>query len=814
MTNSMIPPNVLKEAIKDIKFNWVGKPVKRKEDLRFLKGKGNFVDDISIPGCLYIAFARSKVAHAIIRSIDVEKARSIPGVKLVLTGTEISKMMKPWPHLIPVPPFYGIAVDKVRYQGEPIAMVVAEDRYVASDAAELIELDYELLEPVTSIEKAIKPSAPLIHEEFKNNIAWHKKYEYGDVEGDFSRSSNSVKGRFYYHRFISSPLEPTSLTAVYDRVTGRLTIYDQNQQAPMYHARYSRVLGLPSNKIRIVVPDLGGGFGNKQSVYPYTALVALASMITGRPAKYTASRTEDLQALMHSPDRLAEAELAYNRDGEIYSFKMKLYDNFGAYLRHPDPQNVTRAFPSILGPYRIKSIQVDAYGVFTNTCPTGPNRGYGQQHAAFVLERLVDKMAYTLGMDVADVRIANMVKPEEMPYTTPLGSVYDGGNYPLAMKNLLEYVDYHALRIKQETLKNKGVVMGIGVAAIVEGGATAFGFARLWGGDPRKVSGYASMAESAFIRILPDGTALVALGTVPQGQGHETVVSQIVADILGISLDDVNVMPGFDSDSHPYSAAGSGTYASRFSQIAVGAVVGAAIKIRQKIIQIAAHHLEANPNDIMLENGIVFVKGQPDNNISIKEIARIAHTKLGDLPPETEGGLEAFYTYYFPYSGPVGDDLKGNLCSSYSFLGGVAVVLLDPETGNVKVDKITIVHDSGRALNPMILDGQIQGAVVNGLAGALFEGFEYDENGNMLTSTYVDYLPISSADTPNFELLSLETYSPFTVLGAKGSGEGGTILLPVLISNAVNDALRLVGRKEIETSRIKPHTIWQLIHKN
>lgn len=798
-------------SARNITYNWIGKPIKRKEDLRFITGKGRFIDDFKFDKCLHVAFSRAKIAHAIIRQIDIEKASKMPGVVKVVTGKEVASLIKPWPHLVPTPPYYGIAVDKIRYQGEPVAMVIAESKYVASDAAEAIEVDYEPLRPVVSIDDALSPDSPQIHDGFPGNVAWKRRYHYGDVEGDFARADRITKGRYYYHRFISAPLEPTALAAFYDRHSGRLTIYDQHQQAPMYHARYSRVLGIPSNRISVRVPDLGGGFGNKQSVYPYSALVALAAILTERPVKFVASRSEDFQALMHSPDRVTEVEAAHKLNGEITSVRMKLYDNFGAYLRHPDPQNVTRAFPSIVGPYKIKSIEIDAIGVFTNTCPTGPNRGYGQQHASFSLERLVDKVAEELGMDPVDLRTVNLIRREQMPYETPLGSVYDDGDYAAALRRALELAGYDELKREREALRKEGRLMGIGVATIVEGGATAFGFARLWGGDPAHVAGYASMAESASIRVLPDGSVTVAMGTVPQGQGHETVAAQIVADVLGITPDDVTVMPGFDSDTHPYSAAGSGTYASRFSQIGVGALVGAALRLREKVLHIAAHRLEANPTDLELKDGKIFVRGVPERFTTFREVARIAHTRLADLPPGSEAGLEAYYTYHFPYSKTVGDDLRGNLCGSYTFLAGVAAVVVDKETGEIQLRRLVVVHDAGTVLNPLILEGQVHGAVVNGLGGALLEGFEYDTDGNLLTSTFADYLPISALEVPDLKVDHLETPSPFTVLGAKGSGEGGTILVPVLIANAVNDALKPLGL-EISSSRLTPFNVWRIIN--
>ncbi|MCS7094463.1 MAG: xanthine dehydrogenase family protein molybdopterin-binding subunit [Thaumarchaeota archaeon] len=805
-----LPPETVHNLSRKITTRWIGSPVKRKEDLRFITGKGLFVDDFRFDNCLYVAFVRGKVAHAKIRHIETDKASRVRGVVKVLTGEEVADLVKPWPHLIPTPPYYGIAVDKIRYQGEPVAMVIAESKYAAWDAAEAIEVYCEGLRPLVTIDEALSLDAPLIHEGFPRNVAWEKKFIYGDVDGDFSRADRVARGRYYYHRFISAPLEPTALAAVYDRHSGHLTIYDQHQQAPMYHARYSRVLGIPSNRIRIRVPDLGGGFGNKQSVYPYSALIGLAALITGRPVKFVASRSEDFQALMHSPDRLAKVEAAYKLNGEVISVRMKIYDNFGAYLRHPEPHNVTRAFPSIVGPYRIKSIEIDATGVFTNTCPTGPNRGYGQQHASFCLERIIDKVAEELGLDPVELRTVNLIRRNQMPYETPVGSVYDDGDYAAALSYALELAEYEQLKREREKMRGNGDLMGLGVATIVEGGATAFGFARLWGGDPAHVAGYASMAESASVRVHPDGSITVAMGTVPQGQGHETSAAQIVADVLGVTPDDVTVIPGFDSDTHPYSAAGSGTYASRFSQIAVGALVGASLRIREKVLHIAAHKLEANPADLEMRDGMIYIRGNQERFTTFREIARIAHTRLADLPPNTEAGLDAYYTYHFPYSKSVGDDLRGNLCGSYAFLAGVAAVVIDKETGAVDLRRLVVVHDSGRALNPMILEGQLHGAVVNGIGGALLEGFEYDQEGNLLTSTFADYLPISATEVPELRFGHMETSSPFTPLGAKGSGEGGTILVPVLIANAINDALKPLG-VEITTSRLTPFNVWRFM---
>ncbi len=787
---------------------YIGKSLKRKEDLRLLTGSGFFNDDVKLPNMLYVVFLRSPYAHAWIKRIDLSRVRRNPKVKAVLTGADIKNLIKPWPHLIKVPPYYGIAVDKVRYVGEPVVALAAETRYDAVDALEDVEVEYEPLNVASSIEKALSDVAPLIHEGFERNIAWHRHYRYGDVDRLFSEADRVFRERFYFHRFASTPLEPTSIVVDYNPSTGEFTIYDQNQQAPMYHARYARVLGVPASKIRIITRDIGGGFGNKIPVYPYTILLALLAKVSGRPVKWMATRREDLTALMHSPDRITEAEVAVKNDGRILAVRFKIFDNFGAYLRHPEPQNVTRAFPSLTGCYTIEAVEVDAYGVFTNTCPTGPNRGYGQQHASFVLERMVDFVARELNIDKAEIRFRNLIQPNQMPYTTPIGSVYDGGDYPAALRKAMELVRYYEVK---RSKKQDGEYLGVGVACIVEGGATNFGFAKLWGLESNTAQGYASAAESAFVKMLPDSSVVVSMGTVPQGQGHETAAAQIVSEILGVDVRMVNVMTGFDSLYHPYSGLGSGTYASRFSQIGVGAVVGAANKLREKILRIAAYRLETRPEDLEIGEGEVYHRENPEHKITIREIARIAHNMAGFLPPGEEAGLEAAHTYHFPYSGAVGDDLRGNLCSSYANLAGAAVVSVDPDTGAVKIRRLAIVHDAGRVINPLIVEGQLHGAALHGLAGALYEAFIYDENGQLLTSSFMDYLAVTALEMPNIELSHMESPSPFTALGSKGCGEGATILLPALIANAVEDALSELGVR-IRESYITPEKIWRLIN--
>lgn len=794
------------EVLEVPKRKWVGREVKRKEDLRLLRGRGNFVYNFNPPEILHAAILRSHYAHARILRIDPNAALALSGVRAVLTGEEVVEMMEPFPHLIPTPSYYPMAVKKARYVGEPIALVAAEDRYLAKDALDLIDAEYAPLRPILDAEKAMESDAPLLHEDFGTNVGWHREFHYGDVDGAFSEADIIVKERFYFHRFASTPIEPWATVASYDSVENRLTIWDQNQQAPMYRARLSRVLRIPEQNIRLITPDIGGGFGNKQTGYGYSALIALVSIKTGRPVKWIADRREDLIGLMHSPDRIAYVEAAAENNGEVLGLKLKIIDNFGAYVRHPEPQNITNPFKIFLGCYRIKNVSIDAYGVMTNKCPTGPNRGYGINHTYFQLERIMDRIAQRLGLDPADIRQRNFVRPEEMPYTTPFGCVYDGGDYPAALSKVLERIGYRELRENQKKLWKERRYLGVGLASIVEPGATNASVAGLWG----STAPYASTDEAATVKVHATGKVTVAMGTVPQGQGHETVAAQIIADELGVPPEDIEVLPGFDTATHPYGG-NSGTYASRFSQVALGALLGAARKIREKMIKIAAHRLDARPGQLDLADGRLFVKDQPDRYVTIREIARSAYHLLALLPPGVEPGLEATYTYMFPYTAPLDSQQRSNFACSYGNSAVAVEVEVDGETGQVKILRYVTVHDCGTILNPMLLKGQIHGAVAHGIGGALYEEFVYGDDGQPLATTFADYLVPSATEIPEVEIEHMVTPSQFTPLGAKGAGEGGSMPAPAVLASAVEDALSPLGVR-INSLPLTPQKIWHLIH--
>lgn len=787
-------------------FKWIGKSLKRKEDYRFLIGKGVFIEDLKIPGMLYAAILRSPYPHAKIKSIDTTKLDRLPGVKEVITGNIFKELTNPFTHLINVPLYYPMAIDKVRYVGEPVVAIAAENPYAARDALEYVEVEYEPLPPIVDALEALKPDAPLIHEKYERNIAWHKEFHYGDIDSAFNNADKVVQRTLVFHRYSSTPLEPYACLAHFNPGTGVLTVWDQNQQVGLYRSRFAKALKIPENLLRHITVDIGGGFGNKVMCYGTSAIIATLSKLTKKPVKWVATRNEDM-IQVQSADRYAEVKMAVKNSGDIIGMKVKIIENIGAWLRHPEPQTITRGFFTFSGAYKMKNIYIDAAAVFTNKAPTVPNRGYGCHPAYFHLERSVDAVADELGLDPAEVRVRNFITPDQMPYETPIGCVYDGGDYHKAFKLVQEMIDYHDFKKRQLELWEKGIYKGAGVILVVEPASTHASVTALWGSPI--YDKYASTSEAASVRVHPTGKVVVALGTVPQGQGHETVVSQLVAEELGISPEEIEVLPGFDSHTHPFGGE-SGTYASRFAVVGVGAIIGAARALRQKILRISAHILESRPEDLEIENGFIYVKDDPSKGVDIKTVTRAAYHQLAILPPDEQPGLEETYTYRFPVSRPADDKLRANYSSTYAYMAGGCIVNVDVETGRVEIEKLVIVHDAGTVLNPLILDGQIHGATFHGFAGAIFEEFPYSEDGHPLSTSFVNYLAPTAYDTPNMEVLHMEHPSPFTVIGSKGSGEGTTILMPPLLALAIEDALRPFKVK-IDKLPLKPEYIWNLL---
>lgn len=775
--------------MKELKFpreEWIGKRVKRKEDPRFLTGTGTFTDDIQIPGMLYAVLVRSPYAHARIKKIDLSKALEVPGVVCALTGEEVAECTSPVPNNLREPyseiEDYCLAVGKARYAGEAIAAIAVENKYLAEDILELVQVDYEALDPVVNPEKAMESESALVHENVPSNVVWQGKYDYGDVDGAFEEADLVVKERLYFHRFTSAPLENTVVIADYDDRWETLTIWS-NTQRPMFNHRFiSHALGFPGEKIRYITPDIGGGFGIKNDIYPYMILVALLAMRAGKPVKWVETRTEHLSASAHGNEVIYDAELAVKKDGTITGLRARAVHDEGAYMRR-EPIGAINFIRHATLAYTFQNLSMDLYCIATNKCPVGPNRSYGKMQQCFLVERLIDLAARRLELDPGEMRLKNFVQPDQMPYESPTGCILDGGDYPGTMKKALEMIDYSKVREEQARLRESGRYIGVGIAVGMDACPVSSSIQRMM--NPKlQMSGD---SEAAWVKIAPDGQIVAAVGTSPQGHGHETVVSQIVADVLGVHPDDVYAVPAFDSSVNP-STPQSGTYASRFAVVGVGAVLGAALKVREKVLQIGAHLLgDVEVEELDLEGGRVFVKESKDQSVSLDDIARTAWVDLANLPDDVEAGLFGHYVYRADFKLPV-DEKRGNFSSTYSYAVTAMVVEVDIETGKIKILRIATVDDAGKRLNPLIVEGQVYGAIGHQLGAALYERLLYDESGQLLTSSFKDYCVPTAADFPKFEVDFVDTPSLATPWGSRGVGEGGGSPL-IVVSSAVSDAL-------------------------
>ena len=775
--------------MKELKFpreEWIGKRVKRKEDPRFLTGTGTFTDDIQIPGMLYAVLVRSPYAHARIKKIDLSKALEVPGVVCALTGEEVAECTSPVPNNLREPyseiEDYCLAVGKARYAGEAIAAIAVENKYLAEDILELVQVDYEALDPVVNPEKAMESESALVHENVPSNVVWQGKYDYGDVDGAFEEADLVVKDRLYFHRFTSAPLENTVVIADYDDRWETLTIWS-NTQRPMFNHRFiSHALGFPGEKIRYITPDIGGGFGIKNDIYPYMILIALLAMRAGKPVKWVETRTEHLSASAHGNEVIYDAELAVKKDGTITGLRARAVHDEGAYMRR-EPIGAINFIRHATVAYTFQNLSMDLYCIATNKCPVGPNRSYGKMQQCFLVERLIDLAARRLELDPGEMRLKNFVQPDQMPYESPTGCILDGGDYPGTMKKALEMIDYSKVREEQARLRESGRYIGVGIAVGMDACPVSSSIQRMM--NPKlQMSGD---SEAAWVKIAPDGQIVAAVGTSPQGHGHETVVSQIVADVLGVHPDDVYAVPAFDSSVNP-STPQSGTYASRFAVVGVGAVLGAALKVREKVLQIGAHLLgDVEVEELELEGGRVSVKESKDQSVSLDDIARTAWVDLANLPDDVEAGLFGHYVYRADFKLPV-DEKRGNFSSTYSYAVTAMVVEVDIETGKIKILRIATVDDAGKRLNPLIVEGQVYGAIGHQLGAALYERLLYDESGQLLTSSFKDYCVPTAADFPKFEVDFVDTPSLATPWGSRGVGEGGGSPL-IVVSSAVSDAL-------------------------
>ncbi|TQL69084.1 xanthine dehydrogenase molybdenum binding subunit apoprotein [Nocardioides albertanoniae] len=772
----------------------------RVEDAALLTGQGRFLDDLDpLPGTLVAAVVRSPHAHARIRSINLDQVRRMPGVAAVIGPEEVLATLKPFPLSVKTPhPYYPTATDKTRFVGEPVVVVVASDRYLAEDAAELVEVEYEPLPVVVRTEDALLPDAPLLHDESASNVATDREFAFGGVESAFADAPHVITRRYSFPRYSSTPMECYVVVADWrdgpggPEITAHANFHGPFSMAPVV----AGALGIPTSSLRLVVPaDIGGSFGIKSAVYPYIALMALASKHAGRPVRWTEDRLEHLVASSAGSDRVMTFEAAVDDDAVISALRVDLVDNVGAYMRPPEPSTLYRCFGNITGAYKIDAVGIRARAVVTNKAPTGLNRGFGGQQLYFGLERLIDDIASERGLDPAEVRRRNLVSADAFPYATPSGGIYDSGDYQRALDLALDNVGYQRLRKEQAVARENGEWMGVGLATVVDPSATNIGYVGLATPvqDRTAKRGKSGSTEHVRVTVDPQGIVSVLLGTVPQGQGHATVARDIVAEHLGLPSDQVRPRVEMDTATTPWTIS-SGSYSSRFSPLLTSALLEATDRIAESIKVAASVLLEVEPERLELADGMVRLIDDHERSIAFRHAAGLIHWDPGSLPDGFSARLyeEAAYTPPQSKAASRTDQINSSLC--YGFVADVVVVRIDRETLTVRIEDLSTVHDAGTILNETLLEGQVHGAITQALGGALFEEVTYSDAGQPTAGTFMDYLCPTSAESV-FPLTSdhLETPSPLTRLGAKGCGEGSSMSLPVAIANAVADALRGEG---------------------
>ena len=772
----------------------MGHSVRRKEDPRFIRGKGNYVDDLKLPGMLHLDIVRSPVAHARIKSIDAEKALAIPGVLAVITGKDLEQYNLAWMPTLMGDTQMVLPVDTVKFDGQEVAAVLATDRYTAADGVSAVDVEYEPLPVVVDPFKALEPDSPIVREdkEEKSNHIWH--WEVGDrdrTDRAFSQSDITVKEDIYIPRIHVSSIETCGCVAQWDSVQEKLTVWMTTQAPHAIRTVLALVaghLGLAEHKIRVISPDIGGGFGGKVPVYPGYVLAIAASFLTGHPVKWVEDRMDNLISASFARDYHISAEVAARQDGTMEALRIKTIADHGYTDAAANPSKFPAGlFHICTGSYDFSDAFVEVDGVYTNKPPGGIayRCSFRVTEAVYAVERMADIVAHDLGIDPAEFRMKNFVKPDAFPYRSALGWEYDSGNYQGALEKAMDLIGYEDLRREQTEKREQGELMGIGISSFTE----------IVGAGPSRhfdILGI-KMFDSADIRIHPTGTATARFGTRSQGQGHETTYAQIIAEELGIPVSDIAVEEG-DTDTAPY---GLGTYASRSTATAGAAGAVAARKIRDKARAIASYLLDVGEEDLEWDPGKFFVRGSPSLSKTIQEIAFAAYT---DHPPGMEAGLEAHSSYDPP-----------NL--TYPFGSYICVVDIDKGTGEVKIRRFVAVDDCGNVINPMIVEGQVHGGLTMGLAPALYEEIVYDENGQNLTSTFMDYLLPTAVETPAWETDMTCTPSPHHPLGAKGIGESATVGAPAAIANAVVDALWHLGVRNIDIP-ITPAKVWQALREN
>jgi carbon-monoxide dehydrogenase large subunit len=767
---------------------WIGKAVRRVEDPRLLRGQGLYVADVRLPGMLHMAVVRSPHAHARVLRVDLAAALSEPGVVAAFKFADLGSNPPPMPMLVPHASLrprmpYPLAADKVRHVGEPVAIVVAESAYAAEDAVERVIVDYEELPVVLDAETALAPGAPLVHEDLDSNLMAEMTQTVGDPDRAFAEADVVLRETFYMARMSGQPMETRGVVAVPERgkLGEHLTVWDSTQSPHTARRVLSSMLGMPQHAIRVIAPDVGGGFGVKNRFYQEEFLVPWLARRLGRPVRWLEDRREDLLTTYQARDQLHELEVAARRDGTLLAVRDRYVTNNGAY----SPFGIVAPFnaaTTLVSQYRHPNLHVEMRVAYTNKTPAAPYRAAGRPPAVLAIERGMDLVARELGIDRFDVRERNVIQPHEFPYQAGLidrdGTpyVYDSGNYPEGLRRAREMVDVAAFREQQTGARRAGRYIGLGIGSYVEStGRGPF--------------------EGATIRVEPSGKVIVATGAAPQGQSHETTLAQVCAERLGVPLEDVTIITG-DTDA---IALGVGTYASRSAVTAGNAVSGAATLVKEKALKVAAHLLEVSPGDLELNRGVFTVRGAPERQVTLARVAQVVTSPppAYTFPEGLEPGLEATH-YFHPEA------------NTYASGVHVAVVEVDVETGQVWVLRYAAVHDCGTVINPLVVDGQVIGGVAQGLGNALYEEMVYDASGQPLTTTYMDYLLPTAMEVPPVELAHVVTKTPLNPEGIKGAGEGGTMPGPAVIASAIDDALAPFGVK-VTRMPLSPAQVRELV---
>ncbi|MER5903224.1 aerobic carbon-monoxide dehydrogenase large subunit [Streptomyces mirabilis] len=761
----------------------------RKEDARFVRGHGTYVDDVRLPGMLYGAILRSPLAHARIVSVDTSAAEAHPKVKAVITGETLAGLGLAWMPTLSYDTQAVLATDKVRFQGQEVAFVVAEDRYAARDALELIDVEYEPLPPVVDARRALDPDAPVIRDDKEHQSDNHIfDWSAGDKERTdevFAAADVVVEQDMLYPRVHPAPLETCGTVADMDAITGKLTVWSTTQAPHAHRTIYAMVAGIPEHKIRIISPDIGGGFGNKVGIYPGYVCAVVGSIVTGKPVKWVEDRSENLMSTSFARDYHMHGEIAATKDGKILGLRVHVIADHGAFNATAQPTQFPAGFFGVFtGSYDLAAAHCTVTGVYTDKAPGGVAYAcsFRVTEAVYLVERMVDVLADRLGTDPAALRMRNLLRPGQFPYKTQTGWEYDSGDYPRALRLAMDIAHYEDLRREQAEKRERGELMGIGVSFFTEA----------VGAGPRRhmdILGL-GMADGAELRVHPTGKAVLRISVQTQGQGHETTFAQIVAEELGIPPEDVDVVHG-DTDQTPF---GLGTYGSRSTPVSGAAAAMVARKVRERAKIVASAMLEVSPDDLEWEKGRWYVTGDPDQGRTMTEIALAAHSNL-ELPEGVEGHLDATCVYNPP-----------NL--TFPFGAYICVADVDADTGQVKVRRFIAVDDCGNRINPMIVEGQVHGGLADGLGMALMQVIAFDEDGNCLGGSFMDYLLPTSVECPSWELGETVTPSPHHPIGAKGVGESATVGSPAAVVNAVVDALKPLGVRHVDMP-LTPAAVWR-----